>query len=565
MSRLGPSSVFLLCLIAGCSATIEQKRHDTNTGSGDDGSGPIDTAGVGALRQRCQESKPGAPILRRLTRQELQNSIGDVFPEIGGDWGGVQLGPDPNSSIGFANDAATLLVGDNVAENVLATAEDVARLVTDDTRLPTLLPCSQTTKDAACAAEFVGKYGPRLFRRPLGADEQKSYTDLHASVASASTFALGIKWALVAMLQSPYALYRSELGDAKGTYAAGQTYPLTQYEIASELAYSFGGSTPTADLIAMADKGQLSTPDQLVIEARKLQASDRGQEVLREFFREWLIYRTVVDKVKTTTKDFDLVKGPMAEETERFLDQVVLVKNGGVRDLLLAPYTVVNAPLATFYKFPTATMTDYQVVDRPANMSVGVLAQASILAGNAQTDRSSPTKRGLLIFEKLFCNQRPQVPPNVPKLDTSAPPSTAKTTRQRFEELHAVAEPCRGCHSQFDPIGFGAEHFDEVGRYRADENGNPIDATGHDIPIDPSAGDASPKITFDGLTDLAQRIADLPDVSDCVSGFVATYTYGGAFDCPAEEARGALGDGTIGIKEYMAQLAGAPHFVRRAP
>ena len=151
------------------------------------------------------------------------------------------------------------------------------------------------------------------------------------------------------MMQSPHAVYRSELGDGKGSYAAGQTYPLTQYQIASELAYTFGGSTPSADLLAKADQGELSTADALVIEARKLQLTDRGQEVIREFFREWLSYRTVVDKVKTTNKDFDLVKGPMAEETRRFLDQVILTKNGGVRDLLLAPYTVVNSGLATFY------------------------------------------------------------------------------------------------------------------------------------------------------------------------------------------------------------------------
>src|SRR4029078_9295869 len=128
--------------------------------------------------------------------------------------------------------------------------------------------------------------------------------------------------------------------------------------------------------------------------------TDRGQEVIREFFREWLSYKTVVDKVKTTTKDFDLVKGPMAEETRRFLDQVILTKNGGVRDLLLAPYTVVNSGLATFYGITGTAPVDYQVVNRTTNMGIGLLAQGSILAGNAQADRSSPTKRGLLIFEK---------------------------------------------------------------------------------------------------------------------------------------------------------------------
>ena len=317
-----------------CSQAADKRRDTPSTPGGDDGGG-LNLGNVGTIRQRCEESQPGAPILRRLTRQELENSIGDVFPEIAGDWGGVQLGPDPNSKLGFANDANALLVGDSVAEKILATAEDVARLVTDDTRLPMLLACSQTAKDAACAAQFIAKYGPRLFRRPLTADEQTSYAAYHASVTARATFALGTKWTLVAMMQSPHAVYRSELGDGKGSYAAGQTYPLTQHQIASELAYTFGGTTPSTDLLAKADRGQLSTADALVIEARKLQQTDRGQEVIREFFREWLSYKTVVDKVKTSTKDFDLVKGPMAEETRRFLDQVILTKNGGVRDLLL--------------------------------------------------------------------------------------------------------------------------------------------------------------------------------------------------------------------------------------
>jgi hypothetical protein len=564
--RLGYASwiVTLAAAAIACSQGAAEKRRDQPAQGAGDGGG-LAVGDVGSLRHTCDTSQPGAPILRRLTRQELENSIGDVFPEIAGDWGGVQLGPDPNSNLGFANDATVLLVGDSVAEKILATAEDVARLVTDDTRLPQLLPCSQIAKDAACAATFIGQYGPRLFRRPLTADEQASYAAYHASVAGRSTFALGIKWTLVAMMQSPHAVYRSELGDAKASYAAGQTYPLTQYQIASELAYTFGGSTPSADLLAKAGRGELSTADQLVIEARKLQQTDRGQEVIREFFREWLDYKTVVDKVKTTTKDFDLVKGPMAEETRRFLDQVVLTKNGGVRDLLTAPYTVVNSSLATFYGIGSGgAILDYQMVDRPANMSVGILAQASILAGNAQADRSSPTKRGLLIFEKLFCNVRPKPPAMVPPLEMRAPPDPTKTTRERFEKQHANQAPCNGCHVQFDPIGFSAEHFDEVGRYRDNENGNAIDATGKNIPIDPSAGDASTKISFDGLTDLANKLSALPEVSDCVSGYISTYSFGGVFDCPAEEQRRALAAGTIGLREYMAQLAGTAHFVRRS-
>ncbi len=560
-------AVALAALLAGCIASIDNRvrGHDQDGGATPDG-GVVLGGSVTSIKDRCPESKPGAPVLRRLTRQELQNTIGDIFPEIAGDWGGVQLGPDPNSRLGFNNDGFVLTTGDSVAENILGTAEDVARLVSDPMRLPLVLPCSQTTPDASCALSFIDKYAPRLFRRPLTAAERTSYGAYHTSVSGRSNFAMGIKWTLVALLQSPHAIYRSELGDSGGgAYTPGQAYALSQYQIATELAYTYGGSTPSADLLAKAGRGELGSPDALMNEARQLLQTPRGQEVVREFFRQWLQYRTVADKVKTTTKDFDLVKGPMAEETRRFIDQVVFTNHGGVRDLLVAPYTVVNGALTGFYGFGAASTADYQLITRPSNAAIGILAQGSILAGNAQADRSSPTKRGLLVYEKLFCNERPQVPPNVPKLETTAPADSATTTRERFEKLHASSDFCKSCHTHFDPIGFGSEHFDEVGRFRANENGNTIDATGSVTRADPQTGAMSTVISFDGLADLATKAASLPEVSDCVGGFLASYAYGGVFECPAEDQRKALAEGKYGLVEYLVQLATAPHFVRRVP
>jgi hypothetical protein len=558
-------------MLASCGNGVIARTHDSmgaSTGAGGSGTGGAGgggTGGTGTPGPRCNQSRPGAPMLRRLTRQELGNTVSDVFPEIANDWGGVQLGPDPSAKTGFANDASTLIVGDNVATKWLATAEDVAKLVIDDGRLATILPCASSGANAACAARFIDEYGPRLFRRPLTADEQSTYGAYHASVASRSNFKMGLKWLIVAMLESPHAMYRSELGEPPaGGYVAGRSYPLTQDQIAAELAYTYGGSTPDDTLRGKASAGMLSAPDVLVGEARRLLQTPRGQDIVREFFREWLGYRTVIDKVKTTTKDFDLVKGAMAEETARFIDQVVVTDKGGVKDLLLSPFTVVNGPLLGFYGIGPASSADYALVRRPESMSIGILAQGSLLAGNAQTNRSSPTKRGLLLFEKLFCNERPQVPPNVPMLDTSAPPGAAQTTRERFEKLHASSDFCKSCHLRFDPIGFAFEHFDEVGRYRATENGVAIDATGKVTRID-EHGDTVTAISFDGLTDLATQAAALPAVTDCVSGYLTTYAYGGVIDCPAEEQRKALAEGKYGIVEYLVQIAGAPHFTTRAP
>jgi hypothetical protein len=135
------------------------------------------------------------------------------------------------------------------------------------------------------------------------------------------------------------------------------------------------------------------------------------------------------------------------------------------------------------------------------------------------------------------------------------------TTRQRYEVSHIANAVCSGCHTKWDPIGFGFEHFDELGRYRANEGGLPIDTTGYVL------DDAGKKaLTFDGATDLATQLASDPAVTDCVSGLISEYVYagGGGVSCLAETARTALGKGQFGLVEYLAQLSTEPQFSQRA-
>jgi hypothetical protein len=52
------------------------------------------------------------------------------------------------------------------------------------------------------------------------------------------------------------------------------------------------------------------------------------------------------------------------------------------------------------------------------------------------------------------------------------------TLRQRTE-LHRTNPVCANCHQTLDPIGFGLENFDAIGRWRnQEENGASIDASG---------------------------------------------------------------------------------------
>jgi len=121
---------------------------------------------------------------------------------------------------------------------------------------------------------------------------------------------------------------------------------------------------------------------------------------------------------------------------------------------------------------------------------------------------------------------------------------------------------CNACHQHFDPIGFGFEHFDEAGRYRAAENGLPLNTTGQVL----TYPDGVPAFQLDGLDDLASKLADRAEVADCVSGLAAAYAFAGAGGrtCLAEEARAAFARGELGVLDYFAELAAAPSFAQRA-
>lgn len=556
--------VLAATLGTGCTGSGDEGGSDTDAPETGTSAGPEDPTDGGGSEDgseggeevptdpaaRCEESRLGARVLRRLTQVELEQTIRDIFPEISGTWSGVQLGIDPASKHGFTNDAETLLVGDQTAGELLETAEEVAGLVTADGTLATILPCAAQTPDSACAGEFIERYGRRLFRRPLSADERAQYEAHFAGIAAEASFPLALKWTLVGLMQSPHAVYRSELGAPDG-----EGFALTPHEVATALAYTYGGTTPSEALLAKADQGALATAEARVAEARALLETPRGQDVLHLFFRQWVRYPQVESKVKNGVAGFDDIRMRMIDETRRFVGEVVHAQDGDVRALLTAPFTSLDATLAQFYGFGQVA-GESAVVERPEDWGVGILAQGAVLAGQAHSDSSSPTKRGLLVYEKLLCGPHIAPPMNIPAIDPPMP--GAQTTRQRYEEAHAGDPACQSCHQFFDPIGFAFEHFDETGRFRADEKGLPIDATGQALDAN-----SSPLFAFDGLVDLSQKLADQPQTTDCVSGLMTSFAYGVEESCLAEDARTALQGGEYGLREFYVQLAASGHFARR--
>jgi hypothetical protein len=508
------------------------------------------------------QEKPGRRVLRRLTAEEIETTVRVVFGLDGAQFPGFALPPDPASIEGFTNNVDRLTVGTDYARGSAEGARKVATLVSSEPQLTRLLPCA-TAGGPPCAETFVTTFGARLYRRPLTPGERTRYLALYEKVAKQADFKTFVYWATLTLLQSPNVIYRSELGEPDGQGG----YRLSQYEIASSLSYTFSGGPPSVELMQLAASNRLSTPDQIEAAARGLVFDDARQvrpafrQVMLRFADQWLGLSTLQNlrKDDAVFPDFqEAVQEALSEETRRFITGVVLDGRGTPADLLTAPYTFINNQLATFYRFAPVAGADYARVDRPAGWGVGLLAQGALLAIEAHSLTTSPTKRGYMVRTRLLCGT---VPPPPAVVDPLPEPTEAETTRQRYETLHVSDPTCRACHQMMDSIGFGFEHLDATGRYRAREGNFDIDDSG--TILGTSAGD----IRFQGPTELAQQLARLPETSQCMATYLASF----AFGVPQQSASCLVGNaaaelrGGMSLIDFYVRMARSEHFRTRVP
>jgi hypothetical protein len=544
VTRARPTVLAALFLAAACAQSGHSNPNEGASGQDAGTSSPGGGTAAG-FALACVKPSLGSPLLRLLNRAEFDRTLSDVFPPIKGQWT-ESLPSDTVSRFGFDNDSAND-VGNQRARAFLDTALSVATAITGSA-LGTVLPCASSSTDRTCAEQFLMKYGRRLFRRPLTQAEHDRYLGFFDSSKAKSDFKTALQWMAVGLIQSPHTVYRREIGTDNGD----GTRTLSAYEVATELAYTYTGSAPTDDLLAKADGG-LGDP---VAVAKSLLATDGAKQALEHFFDGYVGYTRVTAIQKPNIQDFASLSADMAQETRWFIDDVVFKNGGGLRELLTAASTNPSQKLAQYYGFP-APASDYASVARPSGHGVGILAQGSFLATRASSDASSPTQRGLFPFSRLLCRDKPTPPPNVPQIGAAQPGKV--TTRQRYEQQHAAGSGCAGCHKQWDPIGFGFEHYDEGGRYRQTEAGLPIDSSGA-VPNP----DGTALFSFPDQEGLASGLAAQPVSYRCFAGYLATYAFGTGETCLGAGKIAALQAGTIGIAEAFANLAGEPHFIQRS-
>src|SRR5262249_32671344 len=134
----------------------------------------------------------------------------------------------------------------------------------------------------------------------------------------------------------------------------GEVSDLTPYEVASSLSYMLVASPPDDMLLAAAAAGQLSSPEQLEAQARRLLAEmpDRFSAQERRFVREWLGIDFTASAWNKDTSIYPLysaaLNGALDQETDLYLDDWV-TQDATLTGLLTRSDTFVNSVNAPVY------------------------------------------------------------------------------------------------------------------------------------------------------------------------------------------------------------------------
>lgn len=529
-------------LLAGCMGQIGDGAAE---GSGTSGDGP---ESGGDTDGRLTTTR-----VLRLTHRQYNHTVQDLL--------GIEGEPAASfagdvASEGFTNKAEQLVVDGRLGPQYRSAAEELAaRSVTDETSFAHVVPCDPSS--AACAEEFIASFGRQAFRRPLTADETQRLKALFDSgaelVASGDAFRDGVRVVIEALLQSPDFLYRTELSDAKGPDGL---IALTDWELASRLSYMLWDTMPDQELLDAAAAGELHTPEQIEAQVTRMLGDPRLKRPVEDFHEQW--WTLNFDGLSRDTEQFpEFVPdiGPaMEQEARSFIEDVVFAGNGGIRELLTAPYTMADSRVAPLYGAEVAA--SFQRLDFEPGVRRGILMQSGFLASHAHFAKTSPIHRGVFVHRRILCTSLPDPPASV---DFTLPPfdENIRTTRDQVTQ-HTSKSACVGCHSIINPVGFAFENFDAVGRERQTENDVAVDTSGSMV-IDGT------ERSFANAVELVELLGESQQVRECYAGAWLRYVFQRDKTAADAAAIAELSRPGLSVKDVIRGLTRTEAFRLRAP
>jgi hypothetical protein len=415
---------------------------------------------------------PGRKVIHRLNRTEYNNTVHDLL--------GVAIRPadnfpaDGGGGGGFDNNADTLFIPPILMEKYLDAADQVLQAAPAD-RLLVVKPIARVSKNTV-AKKILEYHLPRAFRRPVGQEEFALYFTLfEKSLNKGDSFEDAIKLPLKAMLVSPNFLFRTE--EEKPMDGA---HNVNDFELATRLSYFLWSSMPDDELFAQAYSNQLHEPAVLEAQVKRMLADKKARAFAENFAGQWL----GINKLKTTVEPD---RGRFPTYTKQLRDslyeepivffQDLIQRNASLVNLLDANYVMVNEDLAKHYGIAGVTGPELRQVSLKDKNRGGVFGMGAVLTMTSYPQRTSPVLRGKWVLEEILGTPAPPPPPNAGGLSSDDRTKDGQTFRQRLE-AHRSKPECAACHAKMDPIGFGLENFDAIGRWRDTIGKEKVDSSG---------------------------------------------------------------------------------------
>jgi hypothetical protein len=463
--------------------------------SGDSGAGGAeDTSAHSTLNL---EGSPFYTRFQRLTNSQWEHAVTDLLrldapPNLAKDF------EQPEAGItDFTNNERVLAVDGSLADSYETAAEALAERVTSS---PAALAAVYAGTDAG---GFVQTFGRRVFRRPLTADEQTRYEGIFAvgEQLYGDGFENGAGLVMRAMLESPYFLYRSELGPG------GEA--LDGYELASKLSFWLRGTTPSDELLDAAGAGELDSADGLETLARQMLEEAPASDVMRDFHGQLMHLANYQSLTKIGVPEYsDALNGEFEQASYLFFDRV-FQQSLGLREILTTHTGYVGPAMAALYGLgaPASGFEEREL----GSSRTGFFMQLPFLTFNAINRESDPIHRGLALELDVLCASMGPPVDHVPSLPAASPGTTER------EQITTLTEGCGGvCHAQINPLGFAFENFDGMGQERETDNGGPVD-TAASYPFEDGARE------FADARELMGILAESSQAHACYSKKVAGY------------------------------------------
>ena len=428
---------------------------------------------------------------------------------------------------------------------------------------PTFFTCANwaslaTTEQDACAWSSIERFARRAYRRPLRPDERARLEAFWQANLGAYPRDEAVALSVAGVLQAPSFHFRVEPG--KGDVTAQPS----RWELATRLSYFLWDSMPDEALFAAAESGELATAEEIERQARRMLDDPKARLAVVHFHHQWLGTDQVLLVAPArrafgplfglapeleTARDDDVkwpaVMGPvrhsMKLETELFVERTIFDGAGTFSALMTDNHGYMSDATKPIYGAGATRIEDGPTVTRPIEIVVasigrqqdltlypaefprseraGVLTLPSVLALGAYAVQPGPILRGKRVLERIACMEL-GLP--IQGAEAALPPDTLTAESTNRERTATATSPalCNTCHRMINPPGFAFEHYDAVGKWRAEDNGQPVDASGT------LALTGGEEISFTDGIDFARQLANSGRVRDCYVEHWTRYALG---------------------------------------